>query len=256
MNSCGASRGEAMGDAKERQGAEGCLREVVYGEAHWRLLKLKRDKALFLMRALKACGLHAVVVHGSLARGDVREDSDVDVALLAPAPVGLVMQCLQASGYTISSIKVVQATPRHTPKVLLVLDPREEVSVSIPLAKLSPLEIEYYKFSGMLELEGVEKGLRVRGVDKRLMLIEPTDRGHVECPVRGREGFVSRLLNIPIWALLDRVEALERRLREGHTGLFLDTEVPVGVAVEAFVEDLCRENQYFRKKVTASGLCI
>ena len=52
-------------------------REVVYDEKRWRLLRDLRKKALKLMKPLADHGLNPIV-YGSLARGDVREDSDID----------------------------------------------------------------------------------------------------------------------------------------------------------------------------------
>jgi len=67
----------------------------------------------------------------------------------------------------------------------------------------------------------VEAGLRVPGVDKRLMLIEPTPGGHVESHVAGREGEVAKLLGVGINIVLERVRTLERRRRVGRTGVYL-----------------------------------
>lgn len=40
----------------------------------------------------------------------------------------------------------------YTPKLYIYLGPSEEPMVSNPLAELSPVEVEFYRFSGMLEL--------------------------------------------------------------------------------------------------------
>ncbi len=229
--------------------------EVVYDERRWSLLKRKRAIAKELMKALSSCGYSNAVIHGSVARGDVDEDSDVDVALLNPAPVGMVELCLERAGFKVFQEVIVQPTPVHTPKVYLYLDPDEEKVVSIPLVELDPIEKDFYRFSGCLTLSQLLNDVRVPGVDKRLMLIVPTLRGHVEAPVVGNEGFVARFLGVSIQVVLDRVKALTRRVEEGHTGLFVEAEVPPGKSVEEVVKDLCRENRLFRQRVHHFGLC-
>lgn len=132
--------------------------QVIYNAKRWNVLRTKREKAINVME--KLADLHPIV-HGSVARGDVREDSDVDIAILRPVPPYMVELRLHFShGY------IVQATPFSTPKAYLALDEREEVVISFPLAPLSRSEIEFYAFGGQLDLEGLKKGLRVPGIDK------------------------------------------------------------------------------------------
>jgi predicted nucleotidyltransferase len=88
------------------------------------------------------------------------------------------------------------------------------------------------------------------------MLIEPTDYGHTEMPVLGNEDYVAKRLGISLATVKDRVEALSRRAREGHTGLFIEEEVPVGMDVEEFIKKLCKKNKVFRERVQRHGLCI
>ncbi len=212
-------------------------------------------KALRIAEALASCGFVNLVVHGSVARGDVDEDSDVDVALLSPAPVGMVQLCLERRGFSVSSLVLVQPTPIHSPKVYIYLDPFEEQVVTVPLVELEPVEKEFYRFSGCLTIDQLAKDLRVPGVNKELMLIEPTPRGHIEIPVIGNEGYVAKKLGVSLTVVLDRVRALTRRREEGHTGLFIEIEIPVGKSVEEVVEELCRENRLFRQRVSRYGLC-
>jgi predicted nucleotidyltransferase len=230
--------------------------EVIYSQEHWAILKEKRVKGLKIIEALNRCGFSVAVLHGSVARGDVSRDSDVDVAFLHVYPASLVKLCLEENRFTVYDVKIVQPTPKHTPKIYIYLDPFEEQCVSIPLAELEPIEIEYYKFSGYVTKEDIIANKRVKGVNKKLRLIIPTERGHIEIPVKGNEGYVSRILEVPLEIVKDRVEALSRRLEEGHTGLFIEISVPVFEEIEHFVKKLCRENQFFRRAVAKHGLCI
>ena len=54
---------------------------VVYDEKRWRLLQELRRKAERIMEALESFNLPCIV-HGSIARGDVSEKSDIDIFTL------------------------------------------------------------------------------------------------------------------------------------------------------------------------------
>lgn len=222
-------------------------REVVYDEARWRLLEEKRGVARRIMKVLVACGLGDPIVHGSVARGDVDKGSDVDVVLLNPYPPSIVELCLERGGFRVYSRVVVQPTPVHTPKVYIYLDPEGLVSVTLPLSRLRSVEYHFYRFSGFVTLQGIERSLRVPGVNKRLFMVEPRPWGHVEYSIVGNEHVVARVLKVPIEVVKDRVEALTRRDRVGRTGLFVEVEVPPDTPVEQVVEMLCRENRMFRE---------
>lgn len=231
-------------------------KEVIYSDDHWLILEAKRLKGLNIIRTLGGCGYASAILHGSIARGDITRNSDIDVALLYPYPVSMVKLCLEDKGYKAYDIRIVQPTPRHTPKVYIYLDPFEEQTVSIPLAELEPLEIEYYKFSGFITEEEILIKRRVKGVNKKLMLIIPTEKGHFEIPAVGNEGYVSRTLGVSIDVVRDRIEALMRRVEEGRTGLFVSLPVPIFEEVETYIKKLCQENVAFRRAVTKYGLCI
>ncbi|MEM1806106.1 MAG: nucleotidyltransferase domain-containing protein [Ignisphaera sp.] len=230
-------------------------KEVIYSDDHWRTLRDKRVKGLKLLEILMDCGYKSSIIHGSIARGDVSKNSDIDVALLYPYPIGMIKICLEENDINVHNIRIVQPTPRHTPKVYMYLDPYEEKSISIPLAPLENLEIEYYRFSGYIVRDDIIAERRVSGVNKNLLLIIPTDRGHIEMPVLGNEGYVCKVLGVSIDIVKDRTEALIRRSREGHTGLFIDIDVPYFEEVEQFIEKLCISNMIFRRAVAKYGLC-
>lgn len=230
--------------------------EVIYTQEHWNVLEEKRAKGLNIINTLNKCGFIVTIMHGSVARGDVTRNSDVDVALTHPYSISLVRLCLEENGYTIYDVRIVQPTPKHTPKVYIYLDPFEEQCVSLPLTELDPIEIEYYKFSGFITKEDILAKKRVRGVNKKLKLVIPTDKGHIEVPAVGNEGYVSKLLGVSIDVVKDRVEALTKRMEEGHSGLFIEVSVPMFEEIENLVEKLCRENTAFRRAVIRHGLCI
>ena len=57
--------------------------EVVYDKKRWNLLRELRSKTVQIMEILKKFHLRSIV-HGSIARGDVSETSDIDVFLPDP----------------------------------------------------------------------------------------------------------------------------------------------------------------------------
>ena len=221
-------------------------REVVYDEGRWALLRSLRARALEVMEVLEARGIRCVV-HGSLARGDVRPASDIDIFVPHPPPSAIIESALELSGLKPLRRVLVQATPHYVPKGYIELD--ERASVSFPLARMRPIEREFYRFGGELDVEGLRKGLRVPGVDKRLMLIEPTEFGHVESSILGREGEVASLLGISVETVRDRVRALLRRDEVGRTGVFLKRELAPGESFETVLADLASENPAVRRRL-------
>jgi predicted nucleotidyltransferase len=222
--------------------------EVYYEPWRWRLLEEKRSLAIKIMEVLQAL-YGSLVTHGSIARGDVSVDSDVDVVILDPPNPSLVELALEKGGFKVRWKELVQATPTYTPKVYLYLDYKGLLVVSYPLARLRPREREFYKWGGECTLDDLRKGVRTPGVDKRLKLIEPTDRGHRESPVIGREGYVARLLGISVETVIERVRVLTRRREHGRTGVFLKVELNPEDSVEEAVARVARENPMFRRRL-------
>jgi len=225
-------------------------REVYYTRERWAILRAKRSEAARIARALALTLRLPVIAHGSLARGDVRRDSDIDIAILeTPRPLGLVDLALERAGFEIVRRIIVQATPGYTPKVYYYLDWEGKRVVSYPLAPLKPREREFYRWGGEVEAGALESDVRVPGVNKELKLIIPKPWGHVEYSVVGREGVVARLLGISVETVEERVRVLGRRREVGRTGVFIEYEVPPGVTVEEAVRLLARERRAFRRLV-------
>jgi len=216
--------------------------EVVYSEERWRLLQRLRSRARPLLAALP----EALLV-GSVARGDVHEGSDVDVALLEPAPPSLVEERL-AAGRLPSCGEGARASHAHLHAQ--ALHPRRgSEKVSVPLARLSRLEEEFYRFAGSISLRQLERGERVPGVNKRLLAVIPTARGHVEFSVVGREEEVARMLGVSADVVRDRVSALTRRDERGRTGLYLRLEIPAWESPEEAIARLAKRVPALREKL-------
>ncbi len=206
--------------------------EVTYTEEHWMLLTALRGEAQTLMRPLASAHIECLA-YGSLARGDVKPTSDVDIFIPTPPAPELVEAALERSGIRAAEREIVQATPGYAAKGYIYTGERR--GYSFPLVRRLPAERDFYGFGGSGNLKQLEDGVRVPGVDKRLMLIEPTPRGHVESSIQGREGEVAHLLGVDSRIVLERVRTLERRRAVGRTGVFMKHTLEPG---ESFGEAL------------------
>jgi len=224
--------------------------EVVYDKKRWDLLRELRSKTIQIMEILDKFHLHSIV-HGSIARGDVSETSDIDIFLPDPPSSFFIETALERSGVPISRRIVVQATPLYAMKGYVEID--KQRCVSFPLVKLRPVEKDFYKFGGEVSLSMLRKGVRVSGVDKRLMLIEPTSKGHVESSVVGQEETVAHVLGVSLNTVLDRVHALLRRDEVGRTGVFIERELSPDETFEMVLKKLADENPAVRRRLKLYG---
>lgn len=214
------------------------IREVKYDKQRWDLLRRKRERARETMRILVAAGWEPLV-HGSVARGDVDEDSDIDIFVPVQVQPFRVEMVLKDAGYEFLKREIVIATPWQLPKVHLCVD--DELTVSFPLMKPLPTELDFYRFGGAIDFLDLEQGKRVAGVDKRLMLIEPTSFGHVESSILGREGEVAKKLGVGIEIVRERIQVLTRRAEVGHTGLYYRRELAPDESFEEVLKEVERK---------------
>jgi len=220
--------------------------EIVYGEDRWKLLQELRSKTIEIMEPLEKANLFCIV-HGSIARGDVSAKSDIDVFLPNPPSSFLIESALERAELSVNRRVLVQATPAYAAKGYIELDPQRVVS--FPLMKLRPVERDFYRFGGEITLEALKNNQRVIGVDKRLMLIEPTEFGHVESTIIGREESVAKLLNVLVETVLDRVHALLRRDEVGRTGVFVKRELKSEETFEMVLKQLVDEKPEVRRRL-------
>jgi predicted nucleotidyltransferase len=219
---------------------------VTYDASHWRLLKSLREKTISIFGALATWG-NSALVHGSIARGDVDEKSDIDILIPTSVSTQLVEAQLASSGISPYSREITQATPQHSPKAHIYLDPERSASITIPLSEFRRLEFEFYKFGGTASFEDLMRGARRLGCTKRLSLIQPTDDGHMESPIIGRESEVARLLGVSSDIVRERIRVLTRRDAIGRTGVFLRLVVPEGASFEEVVKTEAESNPALRR---------
>jgi hypothetical protein len=206
-------------------------RAVRYTSHRWMTLASLRARAAAVQRALPGRSM----VYGSVARGDVRDGSDVDVVLVDGAPSFAVELSLE-SRFHIVERRITLASPSSVPKAHVVLD--EGSTVSWPLLAPSEREEAFHAFGGWLDAAAAGPRDRVPGVSKRLLLVEPTPEGHVESSVVGSEVAVARRLRVPLDVVLERVRVLGRRDRVGRTGVFKSVPVPDGESLEQALDGM------------------
>jgi hypothetical protein len=219
--------------------------EVTYDARRWDLLRRLREKAMQITEALERTHLESIV-HGSLARGDVNAKSDIDIFVPCNASSFNVEMALEKAGIRANKRQVIQATPTYAMKAYIQVD--ENSGVSFPLMNMRKVEREFYKFGGEATLEILRNNLRVAGVDKRLMLIVPTDKGHKENTIIGQEEHAAKLLKISVETVLDRVHTLMRRDRIGRTGVFINMELAEDETFEMALKRLADQNPAVRRR--------
>jgi predicted nucleotidyltransferase len=222
------------------------FREIVYDSARWALLDEFREKAMRIIAALEGFSLRTLV-HGSIARGDVNKDSDIDVFVAEPQSSFLVETALERAELPINARLLIQATPNYAMKAYIEVD--AGTSVSFPLMRMRRVEREFYRFSGEVNLQKLKTCSRVAGVDKRLMLIEPTEKGHVESSIIGREEAVAKRLGVSAETVLDRAHVLLKRDEVGRTGVFVKREVSRDETFEMVLKRLTDENPAVRRRM-------
>jgi predicted nucleotidyltransferase len=221
-------------------------KSVIYSSQCWQQLDILRKKAVSVMVALEAFHLQSVV-HGSVARGDVNEGSDVDVFIPEIQNSFLVETALDKAKITVNSRLIVQATPTYSMKAHIEID--EFTTVSFPLMNMRRVEREFYRFGGEVNLNQLKANMRVAGVDKRLMLIEPTVKGHVESGIVGREELVAGVLGVSAETVSDRVRALLKRDYVGRTGVFVKKELASDETFELALKKLSEANAAVRRRL-------
>jgi hypothetical protein len=187
-------------------------REVIYSEEQWELLHSLREKALRIMALLRR---YYCIAYGSVTRGDVTKTSDIDIFVEAESH--MVQAVLR--DFTVLERKIVQATPWQAVKGTIVLD--DSIEISFPLSTTRKREEEFYHFGGALLYDDLKKGKRVCGVNKELLLITPTENGHKERSITGRESETAKTLNLSIETVQERITVLTRRDEVGRTGVYL-----------------------------------
>ena len=221
-------------------------RDVIYTKAHWDLLWELRNKAIKIMNVLENSHLRTLV-HGSLVRGDAKKTSDIDIVIMEPPSSFIVETAIERAHLPIKSRFLVQATPNYAMKAHIEIS--MNTSISFPLMHMRKVEREFYTFGGKLNLNQLKEGIRIAGVDKRLMLIEPLPKGHTERSIVGYEKSVAKQLGISTETILDRTHTLKKRDKIGRTGVFIKKELNLDETFEMILKRLADENPAVRRRM-------
>ncbi|MEM4971715.1 MAG: nucleotidyltransferase domain-containing protein [Sulfolobales archaeon] len=231
----------------------GDIVEVVYDKRRFEILEEKRGIAREILQELKKCGIEGYA-YGSIARGDVSVDSDVDIAIMGEVSINILVSCLEKR-WRIYRGEIIVATPMKTPAMYLYLDPQDMITITKYLGEPSKTEREFFAFGGIVGLEEILAGLRVPGVDKRLKLIIPTERGHIERPVIGYEAEVAKILGVSLDTVIERVRVLTRRDEHGRTGVYFKEGFSGDTPVEEVIRRICKRSGPIRRIFAEKALC-
>ena len=223
--------------------------EVKYDKHHWQQLAHLRSEAINLMNILGKSNI-ASITYGSIARGDISVSSDIDVFIPNPPSSFTIETAIERAGITVNRRFIIQATPYYALKGYLKI--HKQKVVSFPLLKMRRVERDFYRFGGETKLQKLMEGERIAGVDKRLMLIEPSLEGHIESNIIGREEEIAKLLEISVETVLDRVRALLRRDKIGRTGVFIETELATDQTFELILKRLSETKPEVRRRLRIS----
>ncbi len=219
---------------------------VLYSDKQWDLLHSKRDRASFMLDMFQKEGLNAYV-YGSIARGDVHEQSDIDVIYTQIVSTYRIEYILQKNEIENYSREIIMATPNDTVKLYYHLSELE--SITVPLTKFEKKSIEFYDFGGKVDLNQLKCGVRVGGVDKRLVYVKPIQNGHQELSVISNENIIAKELNISVDIVNERKNVLLKREKKGRTGVFLNRIVEKEESPEEVLRQISNNNSIVRKKV-------
>ncbi len=218
-------------------------KEIVYDDIHWRIFGDKRKRGREILECLKKNSVHGIL-HGSIARGDVSPKSDVDIFIPNLTPSYIIEVSLEEN---ILGREIVQATPWQLIKGHIELE--ENTTVTFPLVRPKRLEYEFYLFGGRIDLSGIKEKKRVPGIDKRLMMIEPNEKGHIEYTVFGREAELAKKIGVSVDIVKERINVLRRRDTIGRTGVYLKRNLSPEESFEDVFKKILDRDVSLRRRV-------
>ncbi len=221
-------------------------KKVIYSEEHFSLLKNKRIQAKKLLNIFKKENLIGYV-YGSIARGDIHQNSDIDIIFLYRIPPYKIEYILNKNNINKYNREIIAATPSDSVKLYIHIT--ELISITIPLTKLNKNNLEFYDFGGKIDYKQLKNNTRVPGIDKRLVLIKPTEEGHEEFSIINQEHIAAKIVGVSLDTINERKKVLLRREKYGRTGVFLKKELALHETVEGALKKIAEKNSIIRKKI-------
>jgi predicted nucleotidyltransferase len=207
-----------------------------------KLLTSFQQRALKILRELETGGISRGFVHGSVARGDVKTTSDIDIYIPLALPSFRVDLLSSFQG---AERRIMMATPNSI--IRGVLARNDDISISFPLMATNERDIEFFQFSGLVNLDKLEKNQRTPGITKQLILIEPEGNGYWRTPLQEDTKRVVQLLGLSQLIIDERVRVLSRRDKIGRTGVFMNVRVHPHENFEQALKQLADHNPVVRR---------
>ena len=217
---------------------------IHYTQEDWNLLDSKRNRAIEILELFKQFN---PFVYGSIARGNVHKESDIDIIFLNQIPTFQIEIILEKNGYTNYLREIIMATPQDSIKLYIHLNELE--CITIPISRMEKKTLDFYDFGGKANLFTLKEGIRVPGIDKRLVLIKPNKEGHEEISVINHENIAANEVGISISTINERKKVLLRREKHGRTGVFLKRELGRDEPTEEVLKELANNRSIVRKKM-------
>lgn len=219
---------------------------IVFSNDQLKLLQAKRERSKILLDMFVKEGLNPFI-YGSIARGDIHKDSDIDMVIVQSIASYQIEIILERNGYNNYFREIIMATPGDTVKLYIYLNELE--SITIPLSKFDKKSVEFYDFGGKINLDQLRNNIRVPGIDKRLVLIQPTSVGYEESSIIGNEHLAAKQLRVNIDLINERKRVLLKREKFGKTGVFLKRQIEMNESTEDVLKKLVKRNSIARKKL-------
>ena len=209
---------------------------------HWELFHQLRYEGFKIQQKLPILSY----IYCSLARGDVHSKSDIDIILFDAIPSYQVELNL-----TYQSREIVQATPNALIKAHIHIT--SLLTITFPMVNMTEMEIDFYRYSGCVNSDLCNSNGRVPGVSKRLILIEPIEKGHIERSLLDAPHESSKILGVSPDIIQERIRVLTRRDKMGRTGVFLRADVGVDESFEERLQAISSRNNYVRRMLKKRG---
>jgi len=236
------------------------MREQITKESYEKLidgphqshLATLRSRAGDLLSLLDNGGLTDCFTYGSLARGDINLNSDIDIFVNTTSSF-LLEYLLKDHGEIIDERILTQATPNHTPKGIFNLRGTNKITIVFPLISLRSREEEFYNFGGKITLQELQQKSYKPGINKKLQFVQKIDKVLNFSYIEGMEHMYAKKLGISLELVQERVRVLLRRHKIGRTGMFLVERLNRDEQFEQVLQQLANEKPAIRRFLKRYG---